>query len=91
MHPFLCGTLPLRSLPVASGERFLIEVNYTGLLRDNRSAILESGGAVSNSSSDRNPLNLIERDFIIAAVKSCMIGPPKAPAVFILFLDWQVK
>jgi hypothetical protein len=24
-------------------------------------------------------------------VKSCVIGPPQAPAVFILFLEWQVK
>ena len=24
-------------------------------------------------------------------VKACLIGPPEALAVFILFLDWQVK
>jgi hypothetical protein len=24
-------------------------------------------------------------------IKSCLIGPPKAPAVFIFLLDWKVK
>ena len=29
-----------------------------------------------------------ERD---TKIKACVIGSPKAPAAFILFLDWQVK
>jgi hypothetical protein len=26
-----------------------------------------------------------------AGIKSCLIGPPEAPPVFILLPDWQVK